>query len=225
MEYTDHNRVMTSEDNKGIGWEGKSDPTELTTQSLLHEVAVLKEYLEVRLDGAFRALEVRLEGMDKAIDVLAEGAARSPTVAVVDANVGRLEAVTLEKFAGVEQKFQDVNSKIDHASVKDTRAVDAALSAQKESVAEQNKSNALAIAKSEAAFTKQIDQIIQMIGANAKVTDDKFEDLKTRVTLTEGRSKGIGDGWGYLVGGIGLVVAVLTLVVAAASVYIKVGTP
>lgn len=231
------------EDNKGVGWEGKSDPTELTTQSLLHEVAVLKEYLEVRLDGQVNSIKVRLDAMDTAISVLAEGAARSPTVAVVDANVKRLEDVTNEKFAGVEQKFTDFNAKIDQASIKDAKAVDAAFSAQKEAVGEQNKSNALAIAKSEAAFTKQIDQSIQMITANAKVTDDKFEDvrnrlaltfkgaedkiedLRTRVTLTEGRSTGMANGWGYLVAGIGLLVAVLTLVAVVVSVYIKVGNP
>ncbi len=102
-------------------------------------------------------------------------------------------------------------------------ALRAALQAQKESVVEQNKSNAAAADKSEKAFTKQIDAIGELIRTTAKSTDDKVDDLKTRFTGTEGRHKGIGDSWGYLVGFIGIVAAIVAIIGLVVSLMGKHG--
>lgn len=113
----------------------KSDPTALTTEGLLREIAHLRDLLVTRLDG-----------MDKAIL--------------------------------------------------------AALQAQKEAVAEQSKSNAMAIAKSEAAFTKQIDGL-----------GDRLGDVKDRVTVIEGKSQGGAALWALMVGGILVAAAVFTAII------------
>ena len=67
-------------------------------------------------------------------------------------------------------------------------AVDAALQAAKEAVGEQNKSNALAIAKSEATFTKQIDQIGVLISL-----DDPSPGIRAEAA-TAGMDLGGGSG-------------------------------
>lgn len=98
-------------------------------------------------------------------------------------------------------------------SSKDSKvAVDAALQAAKEAVGEQNKSSALAIAKSETATTKQIDQLGILIQNNTKAFDDKISDLKDRLTRIEGMGQGASAMWGWVAGGIGLLLSVMMLI-------------
>jgi hypothetical protein len=113
-----------------------------------------------------------------------------------------------EKFNSVQVQFAERDTRTEQTSKDSKVAVDAALQAAKEAVGEQNKSSTLAIAKSEAATTKQIDQISVIINTMAKGLDDKIDDIKTRLTSIEGRAKGLGDGWGYLVGAIGTLIAI-----------------
>jgi predicted nucleic acid-binding Zn-ribbon protein len=106
----------------------------------------------------------------------------------------------------------------------------AALQAAKEAVGEQNKSNVLANTKSEAAFTKLIDQLSVLIDRTDKSLSDKIEDSKERIgvieknanerlTAMESHSKGSRDTshdiWGYLVGFGGLVIAAIVLFMKA----------
>jgi hypothetical protein len=170
------------------------DPTVLTTQQLVREIAAVREVTDIRL-GA----------MDKAIILVQNAVDRSPTVAEIYAEF-------TEKFVSVQTQFAERDTRTEQTSKDSKVAVDAALSAAKEAVAEQNKSSALAIAKSETTMTKQIDSITTLIQTNQKAIDDKIADVKDRVTSIEGRSKGIGDGWGFLVGAIGLLSTVITLV-------------
>ncbi len=106
-----------------------------------------------------------------------------------------------EKFDSIDIRFMERDKRVDQA-VRDAKtSADAALQAAKEAVSEQNKSNTLSIAKSESAFTKQIDNL-----------GDKINDVKDRMNVIEGRSKGIGDSWGFLVGAVGIALAVATII-------------
>ena len=69
-------------------------------------------------------------------------------------------------------------------------AVDAALQAAKEAVAEQNRSFALATGKSETATMKQIDALGLAIQTANKGLDDKIADLKDGLTRIEGMDLG-----------------------------------
>lgn len=135
-------------------------------------------------------IEIRLTAMDKAVGLLQAFADRTPTTSAVEAKVDALKELTEVTFHGNQV------------------ALDAALKTQKE-----------ASDKIEANFTKQFENIQEIMRTQAKATDDKIDDLKTRVTSTEGRSKGIGDGWVYLVGGIGLILTILSVV----AVVIQIG--
>jgi hypothetical protein len=108
--------------------------------------------------------------------------------------IGDLQKLIEEKLIGVATQF----------SMRDT-ALTAAFKAAQDAVTEQNKSSALAISKSEIATAESIKQLQTIFQTASQATNDKIDDLKSRMDKGEGRSKGIGDGWGYLVGAVGLV--------------------
>lgn len=43
---------------------------------------------------------------------------------------------------------------------------------------------------------------------------ERIQDLTDRINRSEGRGAGIGAGWGYLVGAVGLIATVITIIVA-----------
>jgi hypothetical protein len=151
------------------------DPTFLTTQQLIREIKTAREIIETRLDG-----------MDKAIELLQAATDRYP--ALVTQTVGRLQELHEEKFRSIAVQFAERDTRTEQTSRDSKVAVDAALSAQVKSVDAQNISNSVAIAKSEAGFTKQIDQIGALIQAMGKATDDKIDDIKTRLNTIESRT-------------------------------------
>ena len=92
----------------------------------------------------------------------------------------------------IEIQFTERDKRSEQTAKDSKIAVDAAFSAAKEAVSEQNKSSALAISKSETATTKQIDSISSLISASSKATDEKIEDVKARLQMIEGQKQGVG---------------------------------
>jgi hypothetical protein len=181
------------------GWRPVPDPTILTTQQLTRAIESVREILEARLDA-----------MDKSVVLLQNTVDKSPTIAEIFAKHE-------EKFHSIEVQFRERDIRTEQSAKDSKVAVDAALQAAKEAVGEQNKSSALAIAKSETGTTKQIDAIISLITATTKGIDEKIDDIKDRFNKIEnyqqaesGRAKGMGDTWGYIVGAIGLAIAVIS---------------
>ncbi len=189
------------------------DPTVLTTQQLQREIATSREVVETHLEGIKRVIETRLEGMDKAIALLQISNDRIPTH--VNEMVTHLKSLHEERFHSIATQFLERDTRTEQTSRDSKVAVDAALQAAKEAVGEQNKSNALAIAKSETTFTKQIDQIGILISALQKGFDDKIDDIKTRLQSMEGQRKGAFDSYGFLIGVIATVIAIVSVTVAA----------
>lgn len=172
------------------------DPSALTTALTQREVAALKEIIDTRIDA-----------MDKAIALLQAFADKSPTTAAVAQSVESLEKLHAEKFKSIETQFKERDTRTEQMAKVSDLAVNAAFAAAKEAVGEQNKSNALSIAKSEAATAKQIDGILSSIITATKTSDDKFADLKDRLTAVESQKKGAGDMIAYLLAFGGLLVA------------------
>jgi ABC-type Fe2+-enterobactin transport system substrate-binding protein len=166
-----------------------------TTAQLQREIQWLRELLEGRMDSSDRAVELVQSIVNK-----------SPTIAEIFAKHEQM-------FQNIQTQFSERDTRTEQTSRDSKVAVDAALQAAKEAVGEQNKSSALAIAKSEAATTKQIDQIGVTFQTMERALNDKVSDLKDRITAREGHSKGLGDGWGYFVGAIGLLLMVGEIVV------------
>lgn len=176
------------------------DPTTLTTAQTQRESAHTKELFDTRINA-----------MDKAIQLLQAFADKSPTTAAVAQSVESLEKLHAEKFNSIQTQFKE-KAVSDERSGKDTKdAVEKAFAAAKEAVAEQNKANAMSIAKSEAATTKQIDGILANIVTATKTSDDKFTDIKDRLSAIEGQKKGGSEMWSYVIAFGGIIVAVAAI--------------
>jgi hypothetical protein len=184
-----------------------ADPTPMTTHALQREAAALKELIFTRLDA-----------MDKAVELFSGNLTRVPTD--VDKQVQNLKELHSERFNrvdtrfnGIQDQFAERDKRTDQVSKDSKVAVDAALQAAKELGNEQTRASALAIAKSETATAKQLDQIGLTLQNSQGALNDKIDDLRTRLTGLEGRGQGVGSAWGVLATVIGIVIAGLAIYV------------
>lgn len=169
------------------------DPTVRTIEQLQREVSALKE-----LHG------VRLEAMDKAIQVAHDDLVRVPTD--VQKAVSSLRDVLAEtfkihgeKFSSVEKQFIERDTRTDKIADLSQKALDAALLTAEKAVGKQSEAFAAATAKSEAAFTKQIDGIVLLLNSGLKGLDEKIALANARLDRGEGKSTGHGEIWGWIV--------------------------
>lgn len=188
-----------------------TDPSALTTQQTIRELLHLKELIDAKLI----AIDTRLSSMDKAQELFQSNLTRIPTE--TDRAVSRLKELVDQKFDGIAVQFRERDTRVEQTAKDGKVSIDAALSAAEKAVAKQNESNALAIAKQEAAFTKQIDQQYLQNATSFKSVDDKIADLKTQMSTITGRSGGLADGWGYLVAIISAGAAAVGIVMAFAN--------
>jgi hypothetical protein len=198
-----------------------ADPTPLTMASLFREILNLKENTGIRLDAMDEAIRLTQQYptlLDKAIGGFDErlNAALLGLRELLIEKIQGMATLRDEKFHAIELQFKERDVRTEQASIAVKIAVDAALQAQKEAVAEQNKSRDAAIAKSEAAVTKQIEGIQLLIASNTKAGDDKIADSKDRTAILENRiqavestRKGADNTWGFIVGAVGIGSAVV----------------
>ena len=134
---------------------------------------------------------------------------------LIVAEVSHLKELHAERFSSIATQFNERDTRTEQTSRDSKVAVDAALQAAKEAVGEQNKSSALAIAKSEAATTKQIDQIGVIIATMTNGLNDKIDDIKNRITAIEGRSTGVGSSANafYLIATLAVAVAAVVFAI------------
>ena len=198
----------------------RPDPTRLTTEQLNRETSALRELFSIRVEeinlriGLLFAdmgnvparvekdidhlrgfISTRLDGMDKAIVLLQEIFDHVPRQ--TDEKIMALRWLHEEKFLSIQTQFRERDVRTEQYSKDSKVAVDAALQAAKEAVGEQNKSSALAIGKSEASTTKQIDQLSTQIASQTKNFDDKVADIKDRLTRIEGGAVGQKESEGH----------------------------
>ena len=78
---------------------------------------------------------------------------------------------------------------------KDTKdALDAALAAAKEQVASQNINFEKSITKSDTAFTERVKAVETLLSTSTKSSDDKIDDLKSRIVAIEAVKLGSTEG-------------------------------
>ena len=192
------------------------DPTLLTTAQLNREIEALREVLTAESAGRSAILAARLDGMDTAIKLRREVVDAYPNL--IDREVRNLRELHEEKFNGIDKQFKERDTRTEQSAAAVKIAVDAALQAQKESVGEQNKSSALAIAKSDASTTKQIDQQGILITNMNNALDEKIQDLKAQLAIvvtqqatTAGKGTGYAASWQIIGSAIAAVAAVLSV--------------
>jgi hypothetical protein len=188
------------------------DPTERTREDLRREISGLKEFYDAKFAS-----------YDKAIALIQANADKSPTISVVEEHVISLAKVTDERFRSISVQFAERDTRTEQTSRDSKVAVDAALQAAKEAVEKQNTSSALAIAKSETATAKQIDQLAVTFGEMTKAIDGKIDDIKDRLSamdrstigtnsVASGQTAGSHATWGAIGAVIASVAAGLVIV-------------
>lgn len=148
----------------------------------------LREETTAQVGQLRELLEARFDGMDRAIRLHAGIIDRVP--AERDLAIKDLELLHDEKFSSIALQFVERDVRSEQASEGAKQALDAALLAQKELVAQQNEANSAAAAKAEASFTKQIDQIGTIIQTLEKALDARITELKERIDRGEGSTSG-----------------------------------
>ncbi len=173
-------------------WRPVPDPTKLTTEQLRRELAALREIIETRLDGMDRATglaSAQATGVREEMDQI-RGRLRAETAA----EVRQLRELLETRLEGMDRaialQFAERDVRTEHTTEGAKQALDAALLAQKELVAQQNEANSAAAAKAEASFTKQIDQIGAIIQTQEKALDARITGLKERIDRGEGSTAG-----------------------------------
>lgn len=176
------------------------------------------------LESARLLIEQRLDGMDKAIELAARelnkfvGLLRDERDNRAEAErefmmsqIENVRAVTSERFTAVDGRF--LESKV---------AVDAAFAAAKEAVAEQNKSNAREIGKSETATKEQLASLSRVTDAGIAGLSDKISDARDRLTAIENLTRGIEQAGGTGRADKGLRNSNVVIGIMAASMLISV---
>jgi hypothetical protein len=220
-----------------------TDPTELTTAQIENGLSNLRDLLNTRIDalmqvqkseisGLLRTIETRLGAMDKATELLRENLGIVPTEMdrqvshlreFIEARIESTQVARDERFHSIDLQFKERDTRMELTTRDSKTAVDAALQAAKEAVGEQNKSSALAIAKSETSVTKQIDQLQTLIQTNNDGTNDKINDVKARLDRGEGLVRGGDQNRTEKRLDSGLVAAIAGVCVALLSVVVAVG--
>ena len=184
-------KIQTNQDTRTV-----PDPSVLTTQLVLREVASAREIIDTRM----KCIEEEVARQNVILNKRNE---------VVETGVANLRHVLLEKFKTVKLQFKLIEQQRTEQKSDTKAAVDAALTAQKEAVKEQTAASEKSIAKSEAATKERIDLQAKDLRTSGDSTNQQVGDLKERVTLLEGRKEGISAFVGWMFGAAAIVMAII----------------
>ena len=159
-------------------WVPTPDPTVLTTQALFREIGTLREYLEQM--------------------VAAERSSRASAAAEAAEQTRALDRLLSERILGLDTKVEQKFDLVERQRVeqkKDTKdAVDAALTAQKEAVREQTIASERAIAKSETATNKTLEQQQQAATTAVESLRRSIDENKERIVEVDRNARqGLSD--------------------------------
>ena len=139
--------------------------------------------------------------------------------------INHLKELTEEKFKTQTTRTDSVENRLDHKYVETADAIKNLRDLHEEKfqgldklgrqAREDNQTRLDAAFKSandtrdkiEESLTNQIDALNNKTEAANKATNEKIDRLTSRLDTGEGKSKGAGDLWGYLVGLVGLAIA------------------
>jgi len=140
-------------------------------------------------------LEARIDAIDRATQLLAADVGKQPTEA--DIKIGNLRELVTAKIGlgGAEtQRVHDVLlekfDRVDAQFVSNDKALTAALAAQEKAAAEQQKSNTLAIDKSEKTTSETIKANDAKTASSIQAQAATIDDIKQRVVRIESTGAG-----------------------------------
>lgn len=153
-------------------------------------VGNLQQLHEVRFEALIRemglsrdVIETRFDGMDRALKLLQDISDRFPER--IDEKIASLKEIHGGELEAIQIQFKERDVRSESASASSKLAVDAALQAAKEAVAEQARSAALATSKSEGSQAKAIEQQGDLIASTTGALRQQIDDMKDRITRIE----------------------------------------
>ena len=145
------------------------DPTILTTEQSNRLELMLRNLISTEITHQDELFDEKLEGV------------RLQFSEKILSNIRQFG----EKLTKIETQFEMLSDRTAEQK-KDTKdALDAALAAQKEAVAAQTASSEKSITKSETATIERIKAVETLLSASSRASDDKIDDLKSRITAIE----------------------------------------
>ena len=175
------------------------DPTARTMESMLREVAALRELLEAR-DATIKTAIASIK------DQLVVAATTSR-----DASTHRQELVVLqladaeklvnEKFLGIDRRFSERDDRLKESQASAAQGIVVGLQAQKE-----------AAAKTELALAESLKSLSTLVNTTIAGLTDKVNTLQSRVDKNESFSGGVVSHRTEEKQNIGLIVAVVSVV-------------
>jgi hypothetical protein len=178
------------------------DPTVLTTEASIRQEAMFRDLIKTEIEHVTELIAERINGVSNSFN---------------------------EKLARIESRFDMLDNRTAEQK-KDTKdALDAALAAQKEAVASQTASSEKSITKSETATIERIKAVETLLSASTRASDDKIDDLKSRIVAIEAVKLGnveqtatMRAGAFDMRGNMAVIISVITAVIAAASIIIAI---
>ncbi len=165
------------------------DPTTLTTQALQREIKALDDMVGMQVQNIKELFESKIAAIHAKIDLHREEVAQ--VASHYDALTKRLLEVRDEKFHSIDIQIQ---------SMKDAAHL-------------QHSTNMTLTSKSEASFSKTIDQLQTLLVSVRHGTDAKIDDLRARIDRSEGAEKGSANLWTLLISVGGVIISLVTLLV------------
>jgi VIT1/CCC1 family predicted Fe2+/Mn2+ transporter len=211
----------------------RPDPTLLTTEQLMREIGALRGIIETRLDSMDKASDLLHADVLRYVDLRTDTV--NIQIAAINSESASRSILRDEKLNGLSSRiwdfidemktrFQERDTRSEREARDNKIAVDAAFAAAKEAVAENNKSSALATDKSEAGFTKQIDQLTLLIETRAKASDDKIDDIKEQLSNRRGHDTAVVERGTSNLTVVGLSIAATAVLVSLVYLIVFIAT-
>lgn len=192
------------------------DPTLLTTQQLLREVAAVRELLTSIIKALEDKLETRIDGMDRALDLIQSKADKVPSE--VDMKVGNLEKLHETRFTAISERFDERDRRFAQAEHAAEQSVDKALQAAERALSIQTNAFEKAVGKSEESVNKRIEQLNELLNEKTNALDNKIGTNKERLDRLEGSSHGSSATWSVLAGAIAVIGTLVGIGVAVSVI-------
>jgi hypothetical protein len=200
------------------------DPSLLTTEQLRRELGSLRELFESRFSGMDMANNLLAGELSRLTEEFKDKLDHQRSdrddqlEALREALTGKIElarAISDERFIGIRTQFAERDTRGEQEKLASRVSLDAALAAAKEAVGEQNKSNTLAIDKSDRATSEKLNALIAQMTAQFESLNDKITALSSRMDRSEGKSQGGAAIWAGGIAAVLVLVAIVGLYVNA----------
>ena len=161
--------------------------------AIYNRILSMEALLQARIDGLFSLHEAKLDSLSS-MHISDIRALRKEIHSLIVITDGKLRAHTLEaeeRFKSVELRFTERDKRFDVAAWDNSKANE----------------------KSETLFNNHIKQLFETFGVSVASINKQIDDIKERLTRSEGYAKGAGGLWSGLLSGVSAAIALGTFLI------------